>query len=547
MLVGVLGLTLVLGTWGNRWGAPAHWHGDEMYLHARRLVEERTLNTHKYSYGLLNYYTVALLGIAPIRLYDRAFDPRPRNAGALADSMWTRREQVRGLRASRTVSAVEAMLLVAVVWWIGLLAFDDGTALLAAALLALNPVLVTMAHFATADTGGTLCYWAACGCTLRYLKAPNRRWLLAAGLAGGIAIGLKADRVTIAAPLVTAFLLARPRGRLRDLVESLLLLPAGFIIANPVLLTAPFEYVDGFVRELWYNALRTNQMDLGPILTHVQNALGWPLVLLVLVAGTYGVARLLRRGQWPAAAWFAAALLPYGYLLARTDKPWYALMVLPPLLLVAAFGSVEALRRIPARFAAAGWAGVAGLVVWSLYRAVMVDAQFVHEPRDVAARWITANVPPGALIEMVGYGPALPLARYQVRVPVRLELCDDAIAPLIRLDHTPLYRKFRTGLAAVERWASAHLGMQGRRQPYRAWFDAFAERCATPAPPDLREADYVVTVGEGRTKEIPPQQLSSHYRLRARFEYPYRGLSGPPLGFVNLPVNVYGRDVPDSR
>jgi dolichyl-phosphate-mannose-protein mannosyltransferase len=544
LLAAVLGLMLVLGVWGNRWGAPAHWHGDEVYLHARRLVETRTLDTHKYSYGLLSYYTVALFAIAPLRLYDRAFDPRPHEAGAMADSAWSRRDQVREMRASRTVSAVEAGLLVLAIWWVGAMAVGDDAALVAAILLAFNPVLVTLAHFATVDIGATLCYYAACGCTLRYLEAPDRRWLLAAGLVGGLAVGLKADRLTIVAPLLAAFVFGRPRGRMRDLVQSSLLLPAGFVIANPVLLTSAFDYVDGFTRELWYNGLRTPRIDFRPILGYVADALGWPLIALVIIAGTYGVVRLHRRKGWRITVWFGAVLLPYAYLLGRTDKPWYALMVLPPLLLLGAFGAAEWIRQAPRPIAAAGSVVVAALGLWSLYRSVMIVGQFVNDPRYDAGRWIADHAPAHSVVEMVGYGPALPLGRYDIRAPVRLELCDDAVAPLERLDHTPAYQRFRATLERLERWSGAHLGTRVRPHPYRAWFDVFAERCAAPPPMEEGEPDFLVVVGAGKTKDLTPDQVAAGFGRVARFDYPQRGLRGPPLGFVNLPVTVFARTAP---
>src|SRR5689334_19113261 len=119
----ILALSLGLGLWANRWGAPAKWHGDEMYEHARKLVEGRTLDSHHYSYGLLNYYILAALVVVPDVVYRKVFDRRPLGAGALADSLWTRRDETRIIRGSRGVSAAQATLLVAVTFWLGAMAF----------------------------------------------------------------------------------------------------------------------------------------------------------------------------------------------------------------------------------------------------------------------------------------------------------------------------------------------------------------------------------------------------------------------------------------
>jgi len=541
VLAVILALSLGLGLWANRWGAPAKWHGDEMYEHARTLVEGRTLDPHHYSYGLLNYYVFAGLAVVPNVVYHKVFDPRPRDAGALADSMWTRRDETRIIRGSRAVSAVQATLLVAVTFWLGAMAFGVEAGLLAAALLAVNPALVTIAHFATADTGATLCYWGACALSFRYLTSGDRRWLLLAAFAGGIAIGLKADRLVVAAPLLASVIFARPRGQARDFVLAALLVPLGFALANPLLITATFRYVDGFARDLWYNALRAPATDFGKPLRYVEAGLGWPLVGLIVVAGGYGLTRLWGRHSWGTLIWIALTFLPYGYLLGRTDKEWYVQMLFPALLLLAAFGCIEWLRDRPRRVAAIGVGAIALVFAWSLYNSVLVVDQFAHDARLAAGIWIADNVPSGSSILMVGYGPALPLGRYDVRTPVRMELCADAAEPLRRLDSSPAYRRFRGTLLGLEHWFGAHLGTSVRSQPYRAWFDVLTERCEAP-PSGEPEPDYVVIIGEAETKEESPENLAGHFKLLRHFEYPHGALPGPPLGFVDLPVNVFERE-----
>jgi dolichyl-phosphate-mannose-protein mannosyltransferase len=541
LLATILALSLGLGLWANQWGAPAQWHGDEMSTHARKLVEGRTLDPHHYSYGLLNYYVIALLVVVPDFVYDRVFDPRPRGAGALADSVWARRDQTRIMRGSRAVSAVQAMLLVAVTCWLGAMAFGVEAGLLAAALLAVDPELVTIGHFATVDTGATLWYWAACALSFRYLTGGRRRWFLVAAFASGIAIGLKADRMAIVAPLLGSFVLARPRGRARDLLMPALLLPLGFAVANPLLVTAPFQYVDGFVRDLWYNALRAPQMAFAGPLSYLRAGLGWPLVGLIVVGGGYGLARLWGKRSWATVIWIALTFLPYGFLLGKTDKAWYVPMLFPPLLLLAGFGSTEWLREQPRKVAVIGIGVIALVFAWSLYDSALVLKEFANDARITAGLWITDNVPAGSSILMAGYGPALPLGRYQVREPVRMDLCADAAGPMLRLDNTPAYRRFRRSLLSLERWSGAHLGTPVRRQPYRAWFDVFTAKCEAPASGEP-DPDYVVIIGEGETKEVSQEQLVAHFKLVSHFEYPYGGLPGPPLGFVNLPVSVYQRE-----
>jgi len=78
-----------------------------------------------------------------------------------------------------------------------------------------------------------------------------------AALLSGLAIGLKADRVVVIAALLAAFVYARPRAHLRDLGVAGILILVGFVIANPSIIITPFGFVDGYTRDLWFNALRS--------------------------------------------------------------------------------------------------------------------------------------------------------------------------------------------------------------------------------------------------------------------------------------------------
>lgn len=542
LLAAILLLSLGLDLWGNRWGAPARWHGDEMYRDAQRMVQARSIDPHRYHYGELHYYTIALVAVAPVRLYSWSFDPRPAEKGTMADSVWARRNQVRIMQAARAVSGIYATLLVGLTCWLGMLAFGLGTGLLAAALLAVNPYLVTIGHFATVDAGADFWYWAACAAGFRHMKGGRPPWLLVAALLGGLAIGLKADRLVVVAPLLTAFALARPRAPARDVILAGLLIPVGFVLANPSIITAPFGYLDGYTRDLWFNALRSpQQYAYLALLRHLQEGLGWPVIALVVVGGGYGVIQLWRTGERPKVLWFAMAFLPYALLLGTSNnKPWYMPMLFPPLLLLGAFGCTEGLRRLTPAFAGAGWAGVAGVLMLSLYHSVVVVAQFANDARDAAGRWIVDHVPPGASVLMAGQGPALPLGRYQVRQPTRMELCAKAVEPRERLERSPRYRAFRQSLLRLEHWLGAHVGTPVRRKPpYHAWFDWYVEQCGAPQTghPD---PDYVVVVANAWVKDLTREELQASYRIVKHFEFLHRG--GPYLEFVNPPVDIYARD-----
>ena len=539
-------LSLGLGVWGNHWGAPARWHGDEMYSRARNLLDARTIDPHHYPYGELHYYGFALLGVVPVKLVERVLDPRPGQKGTTADSLWARRDQVRVMQATRAVSASYAALLIVLIALLGAVSLEWRAGLLAAAFLAVNPYLVTISHFATADTLATLGFWAACAATYRYMQGGERGWLVAAALLGGIAIGLKSDRVVVVAPLLTAFVLARPRGPIRDLGLAALLLPIGFVLANPTIVTAPLEYVDGYVRDLVYQAVRTHGAHTyTAVVEYLWEGLGWPVFTLVLVTGGYGLIRAWRRDR-RTAIWLLMTFIPYALLLlGRATRKWYAPMLFPGLLLLAAVGCSDALRRVSRRQARLGWVGIGAALGWSLWAAAMVAAQFDNDARDAAGRWIAQNAPAGSSILLAGYGPALPLDRYSVRTPIRSDWCSVAIEPKERVDRSPRYQAFRSALVRMERWLGGRLGTRVRPHPYTAWFDAYAGKCEAPVQSDSKP-DYVVIVEGAETKELSGDVLASSYQLAQRFEYPHRGMSGPPMGFVNPSVDLYVRRQPES-
>lgn len=536
-------LSLGFGLWGNRWGAPARWHGDEMYDSAEQMLNARTLDPQHYPYGELHYYTIALAAVVPARLYARSFDPRPAQRGTLADSLWARASQVRIMRAARAVSAIYATLLVGLTCWLGGLAFGYDTALLAAAFLSVSPYLVTIAHFATVDAAADFWYWAACAAGFRHMKDGRRPWLLVAALLAGLAVGLKADRLVVVAPLLAAFTLARPRAPVRLLAGAALLLPVGFVLANPSIITATLRYVDGYTRDLWFNSLRSPEPHpYAALLRDFGNGLTWPVFALATIGAGYGAFRLWRRGERPTVVWFATASLPYALLLGVNNLPWYVPMLFPPLLLLGAFGCMAMLRRLTRGLARGGWVGVAGILAWSVYGSGRVVSQFANDARDAAGRWIVAHVPPGSSILVAGYGPAFPIGRYQVRQPTRMELCPNAIEPRARLEASRRYQAFRESLFELARWLSAHVGTRVPQGRYHAWFDWYTERCEAPRTDDP-DPDYVVVVGHAQVQELPPERLRAPpYHLVKHFEYPNRGVSGPYMDFVNPTVDVYTRD-----
>jgi hypothetical protein len=107
------------------------------------------------------------------------------------------------------------------------------------------------------------------------------------------------------------------------------------------------------------------------------------------------------------------------------------------------------------------------------------------------------------------------------------------------LDHALLYRTFRQSLFELEHWPAAPPGTPA---PWcRITRGSIGSRSSGRSHPRAtRPPDYVVVLADAETNELPAEQLKSRRcRVVQHFEYPYRGVPGPPMDFVNLPVDVY--------
>ena len=123
-------------------------------MRAVSMVNDRTVNPHAFEYGALQRLLVAGGVVIPVRLYDRLFDPKPQH-DRKAMLAWKTRQDTRIVRGARTVTAFFFAVLVASTAVVGLLLFDRVTGLLAALLLAITPLMVVLAHFATVDLTAT--------------------------------------------------------------------------------------------------------------------------------------------------------------------------------------------------------------------------------------------------------------------------------------------------------------------------------------------------------------------------------------------------------
>jgi hypothetical protein len=547
-LLALLALTsLCLNLWGNSWGTPDRWHPDEMDGVAAGLVAQKTLNPHFFPYGGLHYYVLAATAAIPVGIYNYLFDQKPAPTDARALAAWRDRKDTRVRVFARATSAVMATLTVFITYAIATLLFGRTAGLLAALFLAVSPYFVLIAHFATVDTAANFWYWLACLLTLFAWKRSVLPWYALAAFAVGLACGTKLDRVLAVIPWIAAGLLWQPpRLPLRRWLGNAVLIPVGYVAANPTLLLSPFEFIDGTSKDLMFNALRGDgTTSFVQMLADMATGMSTPLFTICVVALAYLCYGLVRGSLRREFAWVLATIAPMYVLFgSRYSMPWYSAFFFPGLAIIGAQGCVtfgRASRRVVS-IAAAG--AVLAAASWALLRSVAVDQQFQNDSRYAAAAWIEQHVPHGATIEMSHRGPILAAGLYEVqRDAIPQDYYDEASEWRRHLEASRLYQTVQGVLLALERF-DASSSDAGREPTYRAWFDrvTHADTAASPMLSTGREADYRVVVdyldATGLRKLQTP---GSGYLPVGEFRYcPPLGMD-VPFPFINPTTYVFKR------
>jgi hypothetical protein len=543
LLTVIILASLCLNLAGNSWGTPDRWHPDEMDSVAAGMVAQKTLNPHFFPYGGLHYYVLALTSAVPVGAYNYFFDPKPATDDARHLDAWRERKDTRVRILARATSAVLAALTVLVTYVIASLLFSTATGLLAATFLALSTYFVLIAHFATVDSAANLWYWLACLLALLGWKRDSTPWFAAAAFTIGLACGTKIDRLLAVVPWLVALLFRqglRPRLSVARAVSCAALIPLGFVVANPTLLFSFFEFVDGTSRDLLFNALRGNGTTaFVPMLSNIANGMSWPLFAIAAMAILYLAYEAIRGNGRREYLWLLSCLLPM-YLLfgSRFSLPWYCVFFYPGLAVAGAEGAVMLMRsqRRAVRFVAVGV--MLAAIGWSLLRSIGVVEQFTGDSRYAAARWIEANVPHGAVIEVSRRGPPLAADHYAVyRDPIPQDYYADAEEWRQHLQDSSVYRGIQASLGAIARWTgSTHA------PTYSAWFERVRKPKVgaespppAPAAPDYRVVvDYIDEALLGAL-----QATDSGYQLVTEIRYRNSLGMDVPFPFVNPTIHVF--------
>lgn len=298
-----------------------------------------------------------------------------------------------------------------------------------------------------------------------------------------------------------------------------------------MLLIASLEFIDAYLRELVFNALRPTPVDASgsASISHVYTSLGAPLLVVTLAALPAAGCVLFHRKRH-AALFSTMTWVPYGVITTLTTfYERYVPMLLPAAGPAAGVGSVAGRGSRPLRV------GMAIAVVFGasvmLVRTQRLLFEFAHETRDEAAVWIRNNIPAGVSIAVPYYRPAIdPAGSSMVALPQERGPREDQLAARDRLDAWPPYTSFRAALEGLR-------GAVNRGQevtPYLAWFDRMAANLRRDqeslSSGNLPPADIIVV------SPILNPQLKG-----ARFMLSPAGSLEPQVEFVNPPMLILQR------
>jgi hypothetical protein len=520
------------------YGAPQLWHPDEQQVRATTLIWGRTVDPGHFAYGGMYYYMYALGAGVPALVYGKFFDPRPPEAGAARDA-WRDRQQVRILVAGRLLTVVLGAGVILITFSLGRALFSSQVGLVAAATLAVSPYFVAISHFAIVDMAANFWYWLAMLAAVGIYRGGGRGWYAASGLLLGLATGVKIDRLLGALPLLVAHFLRREGlgvGRIALLAATGL---AGYLAANLIIFTEPFLFLQGTLRDLFFNMLREAD-DITPyasLLGFIADGMGLPLLILSAVGCLILLGAVLAGRHLPEMLWLLATVLPAFWVFgAGVSTPWYSPFFFPALAILVGFGVWWLVERLGRPAIALSAIVLAVALGWALLQSLVFNHGLATDARYRAADWLREQAAPDSVVELGPRAPYLDPGRFQLvkrwRAPKDRTTF---MAWRDRLENHEPYQRIRSALTDLEARICELLGTEPSAG-YGAWFDF--ETTSPPAPSE--PIDYKVMVLPLEEKQSEAAEApGSGYRLVASFDpEPFLGRVSP-FPFVNPRVVIF--------
>lgn len=415
LLLLILAGSLTANLVGIDWGLPYMWHTDEKTGNAVEMNSRGSLNPQYFINPHLHLYAVA--GIVRIAYAIFPGHMQFHHAGMLpltAPDHPDRPLQMWGMRLTRGLSALLAVVGVFVMYRIGRKHFGDAAGLLGAAFLAVTMGYVELAHYATPESLLFVIVLLALASFDGVMAHGRRRDYLLAGALVGLALATKYTVYLLAVPLLAAHTSRHGwRGGL-SLTSIGNLLVAGLAAIGAFLACTPYALIDW--REFWHTAVVFNRWTAVnfsspagtllhsdrswlPYLDWLVNIMGPPLFILSFLGLIAAVVRLVEgRGTSPErrallvhATWI---LTFYGVTgLASMHALRYIMPLVPSAVLLAAVFAVTLVRHATTRRARlAVQAAVAGALIYSAGYTARADWMFLNDTRYTAGRWLSRHL-----------------------------------------------------------------------------------------------------------------------------------------------------------
>jgi hypothetical protein len=272
-----------------------------------------------------------------------------------------------------------------------------------------------------------------------------------------------------------------------------------------------FEFIDGFTQDLFFSAARSagEAPAFYPYLIALKDAMGWPLFLCSVSALVYTARFLFSNSERPKLLLLWSAIIPYYVIIGSHHFVvfWYMLPLIPFLAVLTGKMLADLYECTGPPVRAVLLAGFLVVIGYSAVYAISADLQLLRDSRVLARQWILQNVPRGSKIEVTGYGagqgPDLPEKEYVVfNRPATSDWGDFIRSAIAGRDQNGAYRFLRNAAVAVEQYGQK-LGVFGKREPYKAWYEiALAQETRTFPDFDfgvtgleLRKPDYLMLIG----------------------------------------------------
>jgi 4-amino-4-deoxy-L-arabinose transferase-like glycosyltransferase len=372
LLTLILAVAAVLRLEGLAWGLRHPPHVDEQpFVHwTLAMLGNHDLDHRYYEYPGLLFYL-----LAPALWLCKAGGPSPYLAG-------------------RVLVVAFSLVSVVLVYRIATRLFGSWAGVTAAALLAVSPTEVRLAHMIRPDV--VLETFVLLALLAALSLGPSLRTDAVAGIAVGAAVALKFTGVLVATAYIVARLL-RPAGR----PWRVLLAGGASILAFGLL--SPYSFLHA--RAAWQGALFQATWhyyeNAGEAPSYLARVAGYGLAftdaLGVIGIGLTALGMLLWRREWR--LWLPLAAFPLASIVVLATADVHRQRFIVPALGVPAILAGAAIARLALRSRfLAGATAVAAIAVPAVVSAVYVNRITAPSTRDEAATWIESHVPDGARV-----------------------------------------------------------------------------------------------------------------------------------------------------